>query len=156
MCRHSRSAYARYARRERFENDAGMRVSRAERERVVDRLRVHAGEERLDVEELEQRIEAAYAAGTRGELAALLADLPEPPPTRRRDGVRRAVALSSAATLVLPLVLAILLFSFAPAGLAWIGWPILGWWLFAGLPAAGFGFAACGYSKRRHRRTAIV
>ena len=36
---------------------------------MVERLRVHAGDGRLDIAELERRIEAAYAAKTRGELA---------------------------------------------------------------------------------------
>jgi hypothetical protein len=52
------------------------RASDAEREAVVARLRHAAGEGRLTVEELDERIDAAYAASTRAELEPLTADLP--------------------------------------------------------------------------------
>lgn len=54
-----------------------LRVSDADRERVAERLRVAAGEGRLTLEELEQRLEAAYRTRTYGELEPLVADLPE-------------------------------------------------------------------------------
>src|SRR5436309_3108649 len=57
-----------------------LRASDAERERVVEALRAHAAEGRLAPDELEQRIEGAYAAATRAELRPLLADLPAPRP----------------------------------------------------------------------------
>jgi hypothetical protein len=53
-----------------------VRASDAEREGAAARLREHAAAGRLDLGELEERLGAAYAARTRGELAALLADLP--------------------------------------------------------------------------------
>src|SRR5687768_13325219 len=53
-----------------------VRASDAEREGVVARLREHAAAGRLDVDELEGRVGAAYGARTRGDLAALVADLP--------------------------------------------------------------------------------
>jgi hypothetical protein len=53
-----------------------LRASDAEREAVVARLREHGAAGRLDVVELEERIGAAYAAKTRGELVRLLEDLP--------------------------------------------------------------------------------
>jgi Domain of unknown function (DUF1707) len=52
------------------------RASDAEREATVTRLREAAGEGRLTVEELTERIDAAYAASTRAELEPLTADLP--------------------------------------------------------------------------------
>ena len=52
-----------------------VRASDAEREETITALRTHAGDGRLDVEELDQRIEAAYAAKTRRELTALTDDL---------------------------------------------------------------------------------
>lgn len=66
-----------------------LRVSDADRERVAERLREAAGEGRLTMEELDERVEAAYAARTGADLAPLTADLPEPvagaePPARRR------------------------------------------------------------------------
>jgi hypothetical protein len=53
------------------------RASDAEREAVVARLRHAAGEGRLTVEELGERIDAAYGATTRAELEPLTADLPD-------------------------------------------------------------------------------
>jgi hypothetical protein len=53
------------------------RASDAEREAVVARLRSAAGEGRLTVDELDERIDAAYAAKTRAELEPLTADLPD-------------------------------------------------------------------------------
>jgi hypothetical protein len=57
--------------------DDEVRIGDAEREQVAHRLHVHVGSGRLDLAEFEQRIDAAYQARTRGELAAVLADLPE-------------------------------------------------------------------------------
>ncbi|MGI5127510.1 DUF1707 SHOCT-like domain-containing protein [Pseudonocardia sp. CA-107938] len=68
-----------------------VRIGDAEREQVAQRLHVHVGTGRLDLAEFERRVDAVYAARTRGELASVLADLPEraprpaaPRPTRGR------------------------------------------------------------------------
>jgi Domain of unknown function (DUF1707)/Cell wall-active antibiotics response 4TMS YvqF len=53
------------------------RASDAEREATVTRLREAAAEGRLSVEELTERIDAAYAATTQAELEPLTADLPQ-------------------------------------------------------------------------------
>ena len=55
-----------------------LRVSDADRERVAERLRDAAGEGRLTVEELDERLDRAYGARTGSDLAPLTADLPEP------------------------------------------------------------------------------
>ena len=52
------------------------RASHADREDVVERLQQAAGDGRLTLEELEERIDAAYAARTYADLAPLTADLP--------------------------------------------------------------------------------
>jgi hypothetical protein len=57
-----------------------LRVSDADRERVAERLRDAAGEGRLTVEELDERLEQAYGARTGSDLAPLTADLPQPAP----------------------------------------------------------------------------
>ena len=57
-------------------SEPDVRSSDAEREATLVRLRDAAGEGRLTLEELAQRIEAADAARTRGDLARLVADLP--------------------------------------------------------------------------------
>jgi Domain of unknown function (DUF1707) len=62
----------------------GLRASDAERERVAEALRRHHLDGRLDTDELQERLERAYAARTTGDLAPLLADLPG----ERRDAAR--------------------------------------------------------------------
>jgi hypothetical protein len=136
--------------------DPQVRASQEERERVVETLRTHAGEGRLELDELEQRVEAALGARTRGELQALTADLPAVRPTRGRRA-RDAVATVAAASALLPLLAGVAILAFAPAAFAWVGWTALGWWLFAGPPSAGLGFARCGHGRRpRNRGTVAV
>jgi hypothetical protein len=53
-----------------------LRASHADRDRVVETLRVAAGDGRLTADELDERVEAALSARTGRELAALTADLP--------------------------------------------------------------------------------
>ena len=53
-----------------------LRASYDDRDRVVELLRVSAGDGRLTAEELDERLERAMTARTYGELARLVADLP--------------------------------------------------------------------------------
>ena len=92
----------------------GLRASDAERERVVDQLKVAATEGRLTLEELADRTEAAYGATARGELERVVADLPAatarsatPAKTRRTfvgimggDDIRGPVRLAERSTIV--------------------------------------------------------
>lgn len=61
-----------------------MRISDADRQRVADVLRDAAGDGRLDLDELEERLELTWAAKTYGELVPITLDLqaagPVPPP----------------------------------------------------------------------------
>jgi hypothetical protein len=57
-----------------------LRVSDAEREHAAEVLRRAAGDGRITFEELDERLTAAYAARTYGELAAVTEDLPETGP----------------------------------------------------------------------------
>lgn len=67
-----------------------VRASDEERHRVVELLGEHAGEGRLTLAELEERVAQAYAATTRAELAELTKDLPAAPDTATpRRGVSR-------------------------------------------------------------------
>lgn len=54
-----------------------MRISDADRHQVAEVLREAAGAGRIDFTELDERLEAAYAAKVYGDLVPLLADLPE-------------------------------------------------------------------------------
>jgi hypothetical protein len=72
-----------------------LRASHDDRDRVVELLRISAGDGRLTAEELDERLERAMTARTYGELARLVADLPaegtaaSPPPAPRvKDVVR--------------------------------------------------------------------
>src|SRR5215472_12900784 len=56
-----------------------LRASHADRDQVVELLRVAAGDGRLSPEELDDRLEGALTARTYAELAALTADLPATP-----------------------------------------------------------------------------
>lgn len=67
-----------------------LRVSDAEREDVVGALRAAAGEGRLTLEELSERVESAYVARTDADLAVLLEDLPQAAPGLRPAPVRPA------------------------------------------------------------------
>src|SRR5262249_30930857 len=60
--------------------DDRIRVSDADRDRVAARLRDHFAEGRLTQDELDERISAALAAKTFGDLRRVMADLPEPEP----------------------------------------------------------------------------
>jgi Domain of unknown function (DUF1707) len=56
-----------------------LRATHDDRNRVVELLRVAAGDGRLSLEELDERVGAALTARTYGELAALVSDLPAAP-----------------------------------------------------------------------------
>lgn len=148
MCSSSRSA--------RSADRAHMRVSQAERDRAVDDLRDHAAAGRLDMDELEQRVERALSAATAGELAALFFDLPRTARGGRPSAVARTASGAAALFALMPLLFGIAVLVLAPPAFAWVGWTALGWWFFAGLPAAGigFGFASCASKRHRRRRLA--
>ncbi len=148
MCRTSRS-YRAPATRDRPD----VRASQAERDRTVDELRDHAAAGRLGMDELEQRVERALRATTRGDLAVLVRDLPALRRERSRgNAVARGLKLSAATSAAIPLVFAIAVIVLAPPAFAWIGWTALGWWFFFGLPAAGAGFGLASCASRRNRR----
>ncbi|MFA4928689.1 MAG: DUF1707 domain-containing protein [Patulibacter sp.] len=74
-----------------------LRASDAEREQIADVLRTAAGEGRLTVDELDERLDAAYAAVDHQDLERLVADVVVPADRRdhvlagaRADAVRRS------------------------------------------------------------------
>jgi hypothetical protein len=54
----------------------GLRISDADRDQISEVLSEHAGEGRLTMDELDQRIGQLYSAQTRAQAAALFSDLP--------------------------------------------------------------------------------
>ncbi|RKS76118.1 uncharacterized protein DUF1707 [Actinomadura pelletieri DSM 43383] len=78
-----------------------IRASDADRDRVAESLRDHCGEGRITVDELQERLEAVYAAKTLGELQDVTFDLPEkdlyqlPVPASQAKSTEPAVRRSS-------------------------------------------------------------
>ena len=107
-----------------------LRASDAEREHHVELLREHAGEGRLSLDELSERLDRAYAARTRGELTALLEDLPATRvPAERRGRAVRARHDLRGHVVAYALVNLLLVGVWAATGADyfWPIWPILGW-----------------------------
>lgn len=75
------------------------RASDAEREATAAQLRSAAGEGRLNLDELAERLDAAFAAVTRAELEPLTADLPaQAPPAPATKARRWVVGIMGGAT----------------------------------------------------------
>jgi hypothetical protein len=68
-----------------------LRASDADRERAVERLRTAAMEGRLDSDELEERLAAAYGSRWCSELSELVADVTPPPAWSAPPAVQRPV-----------------------------------------------------------------
>jgi Domain of unknown function (DUF1707) len=119
-----------------------MRVSDADRTFVQDRLRRAHEIGQLDLYEFDERVRTAWAARTRGELAAVVADLPMPPPARPAPprGAIFARTPGGVAMQVLTIIWVALTVVNATAwGIitATLGEPIYPWWLWvAGPPGA--------------------
>ena len=96
------------SRENRPHDPSSMRISDADRQRVADVLRDAAGEGRLDLDELEERLELTFAAKTYGELVPITLDLqstgPVPPPAaapvRRTSGGVPAVGHASSTAIM--------------------------------------------------------
>jgi hypothetical protein len=95
-----------------------VRASDVEREAAIDDLRRHAVAGRLDAAELEQRIDAAFAARTRADLDELRRDLPAPVDTGFGEHLRVYLAVQA---------LLIAIWAVTGAGYFWPIWPLLGW-----------------------------
>ena len=105
--------------------DPALRASDSERESIVSELREHGAAGRLEIDELEQRIETAYTARTHGQLGALLSDLPAQrrvATTTARDPDWRAFAAVNA--------LLVAIWAVSGAGYFWPAW-VMVWWAFA-------------------------
>jgi DUF1707 SHOCT-like domain len=75
---------------------ATLRASDADREQVAEQLRHATAEGRLSPDELEERLEAVFAARTYGELDAVVVDLPGQNVRRREHPPRRVSSTSGA------------------------------------------------------------
>jgi hypothetical protein len=113
-----------------------MRISDAERGEVQDRLRRAHDIGQLDLGEFDERVRSVWAARTRGELARVTADLPEPPP----EPGRRQVFSDTGAGIAMR-VLTIVWSSLAAVNL--VVWGLIGlttgnflhpWWVWVAVP----------------------
>lgn len=116
---------------------ATLKASDADREQIAERLRKACAEGRLLAEELEERLEATFAARTYGELDAVVADLPGVP-VRRRERPRspaftltpvHIIALFLLAPVIISLMLALAVIV-ATLFSAWGLLLIVGWFVF--------------------------
>jgi len=121
MCRTQRSDPARTATRIKADD---MRASDAERDEIVTQLRTHAADGRLDVDELGERVERAYAAKTRRELVAIVGDLPRPPRPRPNAAAEFDEHLRSYLAVM---ALLVVIWALTGMGYFWPIWPMLGW-----------------------------
>ena len=133
------------------------RASDAEREATAERLRVAAGDGRLDPEELDQRLEAAYRARTVGALAELTRDLPVPAgeaPRPERAWATQAVRARLATFIVVNTICIAIWAASGTDGGFWPIWVIFGTGigLFATLVRNLLGVEEEEHGRRHRRR----
>jgi hypothetical protein len=117
---------------------ATLRASDADRERIAERLRHATGEGRLSADELEERLEAVFAARTYGELDAVVADLPgETVRQRERAHASASLWLRPVPILALfilaPVILSLMLAAAVIVATVFSAWGLLlvvGWFAF--------------------------
>ena len=111
-------------------SDPALRASDAERESAAGLLRDHAAAGRIDTEELEQRIGAAYSARTRGDLEQLFRDLPGKParrPAVRRPARAHALPGREWSAFIKLTALLVAIWALSGGGYFWPAW-VLVWW----------------------------
>jgi Domain of unknown function (DUF1707) len=110
---------------------SSLRVADADREQLADELRDHVVAGTLTAEEFEERVERAYKASTRGELDALMADLPMSPAAvqrsldARRAHLRRRILQEGGGGLCVSAVCVAIWIANGASGSFWPVWVIL-------------------------------
>jgi Domain of unknown function (DUF1707)/2TM domain len=127
-------------------SDLTLLASDAERDAAAERLRQAGAEGRLTADELDERLGRAFGARTRGELDALVADLPA---SRRHQRASTRSRRPELAVFVPVSLLLIGIWALSGMGYFWPAWPILGWGFFLLVPGGPFG--ACSPRRRRGR-----
>jgi hypothetical protein len=108
-----------------------IRVSDAERERLVEELHEHTVTGRLTTEELDERLGAVYAARTRSELEVLRADLPistvaaQQALVERKSRLRRRLVQEAGGSAFASLVCVAIWLAEGAGGSFWPAWVIL-------------------------------
>jgi hypothetical protein len=128
-------------------SDAGnLRISDQERDGVMEELREHTVAGRLTAEELDERLDAVYAAKTRADLDALRADLPVSSAAAkralvaRRSHLRRRLAQEAGGSLTASVVCVAVWIAAGAGGSFWPIWVII----FTLLPVLRDGWALLG------------
>lgn len=120
-----------------LDRPGGYRVGDAERTRTVDLLKEAHVAGYLTLAEIDERLSAALAARTRGDLERLLADLP-PEWRARQEGQRQPAVprrrpVVPLALVLLPLLLVVAVVVLAVTrGFFFFPWPLLWIWFFFG------------------------
>jgi hypothetical protein len=125
------------------QRDPAIRASDAERERASDALREHCAAGRITPEDLDERVDAVYAAKTIGELRAVLTDLPPLPAVQprpghdaRRERAKRRV-LQRAGFWAVTCVAMVVIWAASGFGYFWPIWVMLGGGIAVGTRAWG-------------------
>ena len=131
-----------------------VRIGTAERDKTVEQLREHLAAGRLDLEEYEDRVGAAYAARTDQDLDPLLVDLPAPADRRRAvdDGRHAGLGRHTARRAALGPYLGVnammvVIWATSGGGYFWPVW-VIGPWGLALLPMFGRGRRRSGRAAR--------
>lgn len=146
-----------------------LRISDQEREHAASSIREHYAAGRLDGAEFEERLQAVYAARTRGELDALGADLPPLPLSasqartvalQRRGEIARRAAQNAGGSLA-PFLVCTVIWAATGAGFFWpvfllVG-PVallarVGWALYGPAPDLEAAEREIGSRRARHQR----
>jgi hypothetical protein len=145
----------------------GIRASDEDREALIDDLRDHAVAGRLSTEELEERLQATYAARTTAELDALRRDLPATSRhtalshAARRSGLQRRMLQETGGSFGLFLVCTLIWVASGASGQFWPVWVLLltvlslfrtGWSLYGPAPDLDAVEARLDARRRDQRR----
>lgn len=131
-----------------------LRASDADRERTADELRRHTAEGRLDPDELDERLSAAFAARTTEDLVPLTADLPAAPApaasgphgaqalvhAEAREALRGELVQRTGGAGAIVAVCVVVWLATGPGGHFWPMWVILG----LGIGVAGTSWRGLG------------
>ena len=112
---------------------AGIRASDADRERVAERLRHAAAEGRLLAHELEDRLATALRAQTYGELDSVVCDLPGSRVAKRSrsSSLARAHPIAAAIVVAAAAIVVVAAVAIVVAGVlaAWGVWLVVAWFV---------------------------
>jgi Domain of unknown function (DUF1707) len=148
-------------------DEPGLRASDEQRERAAQDIREHFAAGRLDEDELDERVQAAYSAKTQQELGKLMADLPKLPASpaqqkaelvQRRRHLQRRLIQETGGGAALFVICTVIWISSGASGQFWPIWvalvtliPLLrnGWRLYG--PAPEFDRVERELDSRRNR-----